>query len=428
MNNKIIAVVGLGYVGLPLALEFGKQYQTIGYDISEEKIKSLKEFIDPNGEIDQMEMMASSYLKVTNDAFEISEADIIIVAIPTPVDNHRRPDLSLLINASSTVAKYIKKGAIVVFESTVYPGATEDVCIPVIEKISKKKWKEDFNVGYSPERINPGDKVNTITKITKVVSGDIPETLEILSDLYGSIIDAGVFKASSIKVAEASKVIENTQRDLNIALINELSIIFDKIGINTHDVLASAETKWNFIKYTPGLVGGHCIGVDPYYLTFKAESLGYHPEVILAGRRINDGMAEYVAKKIIKKMISQDMTVKKAKAIIMGLSFKENCSDIRNSKVVDLINELKDYGFEINVHDPVVNPIDSKNEYQINLREWDDLPICNVIVIAVPHKSYIEFGLKEIVKKLSPGGLLIDLKSAFRDEHVNLKGIEVWSL
>jgi UDP-N-acetyl-D-galactosamine dehydrogenase len=426
--DKVIAIVGLGYVGLPLAVEFGKKYNTIGYDISEKKIKFLKKYIDPNKEMSEMEIRASLNLKVTSDPSEINQADIIIVAIPTPIDKKYLPDLSLLINASAEVAKQIKPGAIVVYESTVYPGVTEEICIPLIEEISKKKWKKDFNVGYSPERINPGDKLNTLTKIIKVVSGDTPETLEILSVLYRSIIDAGVFQAASIKVAEASKIIENTQRDLNIALINELSIIFNKIGINTHEVISAAETKWNFIKFTPGLVGGHCIGVDPYYLTFKAESLGYHPEIILAGRKINDGMAKYVVKEIIKKMANRNISMNKAKAIVMGLSFKENCRDLRNSKTVELINELTDFGCEVNVNDPYVNPFDAEHEYQINLTTWDDLPMSNLIIITVPHDSFIQLGLKEIVKKLVPGGVLVDLKYAFRDEYKYLKDIEVWSL
>jgi UDP-N-acetyl-D-galactosamine dehydrogenase len=428
MNVKTVAIVGLGYVGLPLAVEFGKKYKTIGYDISEEKIISLRNQIDPNGEVDQSEITSSTYLKVTNKSTEIQEADVIIIAIPTPVDDNHVPDLSLLKNASVEVAQYMKVGAIVVYESTVYPGVTEDICIPILEKISKKKWKRDFNVGYSPERINPGDKLNTITNIIKVVSGDTAATLDVLSNLYGSVINAGIFKASSIKVAEASKVIENTQRDLNIALINEFSIIFNKIGINTHEVLDAAATKWNFIRFTPGLVGGHCIGVDPYYLTFKAESLGYHPEVILAGRRINDGMPEYVAMQIVKKMIGLGRNVNKSKVTVFGLAFKENCSDIRNSKVVDLINELKDYGCEVNIYDPMVSCIEAKNVYNIDLQEWEALPISDVIILAIPHKIFLEKGAKEIAKKLSRNGILVDLKSAFKDEYINLKDINIWSL
>src|SRR5574340_304918 len=347
MNQPTVAVVGLGYVGLPLAVEFGKKYETIGYDLSEVKIASYKNYCDPTGEVSTEALKAAARLTVSTDPTTIAEADIIIVAVPTPVDEAHIPDFSPLVCSSITVGKYMKKGAIVVYESTVYPGATEEECIPLLEKHSGMQWKQDFHVGYSPERVNPGDKERTITKIVKVVSGDDAATLDRVAELYGSIITAGVHRASSIKVAEAAKVIENTQRDLNIALMNELALIFDRIGIDTLEVLKAAGTKWNFLPFRPGLVGGHCIGVDPYYLTHKAEMLGYHPQVILAGRRINDGIGAYVAQETVKKMIANGVQVKGAQVNVLGLTFKENCPDLRNSKVVDVIREPQSFGCDI---------------------------------------------------------------------------------
>jgi UDP-N-acetyl-D-galactosamine dehydrogenase len=341
-NREKIAVVGLGYVGLPLAVLFDTKYSVIGFDISHQRVKELKEGYDRTREIES-EKLQNCQIEFTNNPEKISEAKVIIVTVPTPIDNHNIPDLRPILSATKTVGKFLKPGAIVVYESTVYPGLTEEECIPILEKESGLKWKRDFNVGYSPERVNPGDKEHTIDKIKKVVAGDTPETTEFLAELYGSVIIAGVHKAPNIKTAEAAKVIENTQRDLNIALMNELSVIFNRMGIDTKAVLEAAGTKWNFLKFEPGLVGGHCIGVDPYYLTFKAQAIGYHPEVILAGRRINDYMGKFVAENTVKKLIKAGKPVKGSKVLILGITFKENISDIRNTKVVDVYNELKDF-------------------------------------------------------------------------------------
>src|SRR3989344_1446726 len=340
----VVAVVGLGYVGLPLAVEFGKKFETIGFDLSEHKVQSYRGFCDPTGEVSSADLRAATRLTVTTDPSLLAKADYIVVAVPTPVDEAHRPDFSPLVGSSTSVGRNMKKGAIVIYESTVYPGATEEICVPILEKESGLKWKKDFHVGYSPERINPGDKEHTLTKILKVVSGDDADTLEKVAKLYESVITAGVHRASSIKVAEAAKVIENTQRDLNIALMNELAIIFDKLNIDTLEVLRAAGTKWNFLSFRPGLVGGHCIGVDSYYLTHKAEMIGYHPQVILAGRRINDGMGKYIAEQTIKQMIARGAAIKGAQVLILGITFKENCADVRNTRVVDVIEELKTYG------------------------------------------------------------------------------------
>ena len=341
---SVVAVVGLGYVGLPLAVEFGKKQPTIGFDLSERKVEHYRRHVDPTGEVSSADLKAAVHLEVTSDPARLAEADFLIVAVPTPVDAAHQPDFSPLAGASESVGRYMKRGAIVVYESTVYPGATEEVCIPILEKSSGMKWKTDFHVGYSPERINPGDKERTLTKITKVVSGDDSETLEKVAALYGSAVTAGVHRASSIKVAEAAKVIENTQRDLNIALMNELAILFGKLGIDTLEVLEAAGTKWNFLPFRPGLVGGHCIGVDPYYLTHKADMLGYHPQVILAGRRINYGMGKFIAEQTVKQMIRAGSQVHGCKVNVLGLTFKENCPDLRNSRVIDVIQELRSYG------------------------------------------------------------------------------------
>src|SRR5438034_7391613 len=360
-SEPVVAVVGLGYVGLPLAVEFGKLRPTVGLDLSEQKVAAYRRFEDPTGEVSPEQLRAATLLNCTTDGAALAEADFIIVAVPTPVDEAHRPDFTPLVSSSETVGRHMKRGATVVFESTVYPGATEEVCVPVIEKFSGLKWKQDFNVGYSPERINPGDKTRTLTKIVKLVSGDTPQTLAKVQQLYGSIIAAGVYPASSIRVAEAAKVIENTQRDLNIALMNELSLIFNRMGIDTSEVLRAAATKWNFLPFHPGLVGGHCIGVDPYYLTHKAEMLGYQPEVILAGRRINDGMARFVAEMAVKRLSQAGFAAHGSKAIVAGLAFKEDCPDLRNSKVADLIAELRSYGLEVHVHDPVVDPQEAEH-------------------------------------------------------------------
>lgn len=423
-----IAVIGLGYVGLPLAVEFGKKVKTVGFDLHQEKVDAYARHVDPTGEVATEDLKAAVHLTCSTDPKVISEADFIIVAVPTPVDDAHQPDFTPLIKSSESVGKYMKKGAIVVYESTVYPGATEEVCIPILEKFSGMKWKQDFNVGYSPERINPGDKERTVTKIMKVVSGDTPETLKIVADTYASVITAGVYPASSIKVAEAAKVIENTQRDLNIALMNELSVIFHKIGIDTLEVLKAAGTKWNFLPFRPGLVGGHCIGVDPYYLTHKADMLGYHPQVILAGRRINDSMGKYVAEETVKTMIQNGLNIKGADVIVLGLTFKENCPDLRNSKVIDVIRELQSYGVKVHVHDPVAESAEAEHEYGVSLTAWDKLPKAGAIVAAVAHKEYAEMGVAKLCDKLVPNGVFTDVKSFYDPAEIAAAGAKVWRL
>jgi UDP-N-acetyl-D-galactosamine dehydrogenase len=425
---SVVAVVGLGYVGLPLAVEFGRIHQTIGFDLSAEKIAAYKQFTDPTGEVSEEKLRAASLLRPTTDPKALAEADYIVVAVPTPVDDAHIPDLSPLVGASTFVGRNLKRGAIIVFESTVYPGATEEVCIPVIEKESGLKWKTDFFVGYSPERINPGDKLHTLTTIVKVVAGDTPETLEKVAALYSSVVTAGVHRASSIKVAEAAKVIENTQRDLNIALINELAMIFHRIGIDTSEVLKAAGTKWNFLPFRPGLVGGHCIGVDPYYLTHKAERLGYHPQVILAGRRINDGMAKYVAEQTVKNMIQNGVSIKGSKVIVLGLTFKENCPDLRNSKVIDVVRELESYGIAVHVHDPLASPKEALHEYGVELVQWDHLPKASAIVAAVSHAELAARSVDEYVEKLHPGGLYVDVKACADQAAFEARGMHVWRL
>jgi UDP-N-acetyl-D-galactosamine dehydrogenase len=427
-KETIVAVVGLGYVGLPLAVEFGKKYRTIGYDLAEAKIASYQNYCDPTGEVSSDDLRAATFLECTTDSSRLASADFVIVAVPTPVDEAHIPDFSPLVGSSIAVGKNMKQGATVVYESTVYPGATEEVCIPVLEQNSGLKWKTGFHVGYSPERINPGDKEHTLTRITKVVSGDSPETLDQVAALYGSIITAGVHKATSIKVAEAAKVIENTQRDLNIALMNELAIIFDRIGIDTTEVLEAAGTKWNFLKFKPGLVGGHCIGVDPYYLTHKAEMLGYHPQVILAGRRINDGMGKFIAENTVKRMIQSGCSIKGARVNVLGLTFKENCPDLRNSKVPDIISELLSYGIDVTVHDPVADPSEARHEYGLDLSEWDALPVADAVVVAVAHDVYRDMGLPVIRKKVRDHGAMIDVKAHFSDKDPALAGLAVWRL
>jgi UDP-N-acetyl-D-galactosamine dehydrogenase len=425
---SVVAVVGLGYVGLPLAVEFGKKRHTIGYDLSRTKVESYKRHIDPTGEVSPDGLRAAHELLFTSDPAELSRADYIVVAVPTPVDLAHQPDFSPLVGASEAVGKNMKRGATVIYESTVYPGATEEICIPVLEKYSGMKWKTDFHVGFSPERINPGDKQHTLTRIVKVVSGDDEDTLEKIAVLYESVISAGVHRASSIKVAEAAKVIENTQRDLNIALMNELAIIFDKLGIDTMEVLQAAGTKWNFLPFRPGLVGGHCIGVDPYYLTHKAEMIGYIPQVILAGRRINDSMAKFIAEQTIKHIIKADINVKGARVNVLGLSFKENCPDLRNSKVADLINELKSYGIDIHVHDPVAIPEEARHEYGVELESWESLPCSDAIIVAVPHQQFLERPLSEFQTKVTSKGCFIDVKSQFDSKALRATGLNVWRL
>ena len=427
-TSTTIAVVGLGYVGLPLAVEFGKQYPTIGFDLSKAKIDAYRRGIDPTGEVSATDLAAAKGLEVTTDSAELKRADFLVIAVPTPVDDAHQPDFGPLLGASEAVGRNLKRGAIVVFESTVYPGATEEICVPVIERHSGMTWQRDFFVGYSPERINPGDKEHSLTRITKVVSGDTPETLERVATIYASIIKAGVHRASSIKVAEAAKVIENTQRDLNIALMNELALIFHKIGIDTSEVLDAAGTKWNFLPFRPGLVGGHCIGVDPYYLTHKADKLGYHPQVILAGRRINDGMGKYVAEQTVKQMIQSGFPVKSGKVSVLGLTFKENCPDLRNSRVIDVIRELRSYGADVSVHDPVADPAEAVHEYGVSLMAWDELPRAHAIVLAVAHRDFSARSIGDFVGKLHPGGLFVDVKCQADAESLRSQGISVWRL
>jgi len=425
---SIVAVVGLGYVGLPLAVEFGKKRKTIGFDMSRVKIENYRRFIDPTGEMSGADLRAADQLTVTTDAAALAEADFIIVAVPTPVDSAHQPDFGPLVSASESVGKNLKRGAIVVYESTVYPGATEEVCIPILEKFSGMQWMRDFHVGYSPERINPGDKEHTLTRILKVVSGDDEQTLEKVAALYGSVVTAGVFKASSIKVAEAAKVIENTQRDLNIALMNELAILFDKIGIDTLEVLQAAGTKWNFLPFRPGLVGGHCIGVDPYYLTHKADMIGYHPQVILAGRRINDGMGKFIAEQTVKHMIRNGSQVKGARVNVLGLTFKEDCPDIRNTRVIDVIQELKSYGIDVHVHDPVPDAEEARHEYGLTLESWDALPCADAIVVAVAHRQFVVKPLADYFVKLVKRGCFIDVKGQFDMRAVQQAGHTAWRL
>ena len=428
MKNKI-AIIGLGYVGLPLAVEFGKKYPTTGFDINGPRIAALISGHDSTLEVDEAELKQATQLNYTTDIEQLKSCNIYIVTVPTPIDSHKRPDLTPLEKASETVGKVLSKGDIVIYESTVYPGATEEVCVPILERHSCLTFNKDFYCGYSPERINPGDKEHRVTTIKKVTSGSTPEIADIVDNLYKSIITAGTHKASSIKVAEAAKVIENTQRDLNIALMNELAIIFERLGIDTLEVLKAAGTKWNFLPFRPGLVGGHCIGVDPYYLTHKAEILGYHPQVIQAGRRINDGMAAYVAQQTIKQMIRSGTNIRGAKVIVLGLTFKENCSDLRNSKVADLVKELQEFGCEVYVHDPLAEAEQALHEYGITLREWHQLPQnADAIVAAVSHAKYTTQPVANLLAPLKRCGVFIDIKSAYMPEAITATGAYLWRL
>jgi len=428
MKNKI-AIIGLGYVGLPLAVEFGKKYPTTGFDINGPRIAALISGHDSTLEVDEAELKQATQLNYTTDIEQLKSCNIYIVTVPTPIDSHKRPDLTPLEKASETVGKVLSKGDIVIYESTVYPGATEEVCVPILERHSGLTFNKDFYCGYSPERINPGDKEHRVTTIKKVTSGSTPEIADIVDNLYKSIITAGTHKASSIKVAEAAKVIENTQRDLNIALMNELAIIFERLGIDTLEVLKAAGTKWNFLPFRPGLVGGHCIGVDPYYLTHKAEILGYHPQVIKAGRRINDGMAAYVAQQTIKQMIRSGTNIRGAKVIVLGLTFKENCSDLRNSKVADLVKELQEFGCEVYVHDPLADAEQALHEYGITLREWHQLPQnADAIVAAVSHAKYTTQPVANLLAPLKRCGVFIDIKSAYMPEAITATGAYLWRL
>ncbi len=409
-TNTRIAIIGLGYVGLPLAVEFGRKYSTLGYDINQRRVSELKDGIETTLEVDSEELKAATRLTYSTNLDDLRQATVYIVTVPTPIDHHKQPDLTPLRKASETLGKVIKKGDIAVYESTVYPGATEEYCVPVIERVSGLKFNEDFFVGYSPERINPGDKEHRLTTITKVTSGSTPETADFVNALYGSIITAGTHKAPSIKVAEAAKVIENTQRDLNIALMNELAIIFKKMDIDTEDVLKAAGTKWNFLPFRPGLVGGHCIGVDPYYLTHKAESLGYHPQVILAGRRINDNMGSYVVGQLVKKMLKRRIQVEQANVLVMGLAFKENCPDLRNTRVIDIINELKDYNVNVDVYDPWVSAEGAQHEYGISLVHAPEASKYDAIILAVAHREFKEIGAAGMRRFGKKEHVLFDLK------------------
>jgi UDP-N-acetyl-D-galactosamine dehydrogenase len=419
MNNPKIAIIGLGYVGLPLAVEFGKIIETKGFDINKKRVEELKKGKDSTLEVEPENLVTAAKLTYTNNLEDLKDSNFFIVTVPTPVDKNKTPDLSPLVSASQMLGKIIKKNDIVVYESTVYPGATEEVCIPEIEKVSGLKFNKDFFAGYSPERINPGDKEHRVTNIVKVTSGSTPETAETVDNIYKKIILAGTHKASSIKVAEASKVIENTQRDLNIALINELAIIFDKMKIDTEEVLKAAGTKWNFLNFKPGLVGGHCIGVDPYYLTFKAQEIGYHPEIILAGRRINDKMGAYVVSRVVKEMVKKKIHVHGSNILIMGLTFKENCPDLRNTKVVDMIEEFKDYNANIDIYDPWVDEDEALHEYGLSLIKKPNDNFYDAVILAVAHDDFKNMGIEKIKQFGKSENIIFDLKHVFPKNDVD---------
>jgi UDP-N-acetyl-D-galactosamine dehydrogenase len=426
-NDKKIAIIGLGYVGLPLAVEFGKKRRVVGFDINQARIAELQAGEDSTLEVTVDELQTAEYLAYSSSLEDLADCDIFIVTVPTPIDTANRPDLTPLVRASETVGKVIRAGSIVIYESTVYPGCTEEVCVPVLERLSGLVFNKDFFCGYSPERINPGDKVNTLTRIKKVTSGSTPEVAREIDALYGSIITAGTFPARSIKVAEAAKVIENTQRDLNIALVNELSVIFARLGIDTLDVLEAAGSKWNFLPFRPGMVGGHCIGVDPYYLTHKAEEVGYHPQVILAGRRINDNMARYAARNVIKLMLQKGLDVARSKVGVMGVTFKENCPDIRNSKIADLVKELNAWGIETVVADPWANPQEVEHEYGIRLGPIDTEHQVDALIVAVGHEQFRSIDavtLRAMCRNEAP--ILADLKSLYDREALAAEGFTVF--
>ncbi|GGA65172.1 nucleotide sugar dehydrogenase [Ornithinibacillus halotolerans] len=422
-----IAVVGLGYVGLPLAVSFGKKHRVIAFDINDNRIEELKQGFDRTNEV-ETEDLKSSDLEFTSNPKDLSKADFIIVAVPTPITENKQPNLIPLLKASETIGQNISKGTIVVFESTVYPGTTEEECVPALEKASGLKCGKDFFVGYSPERINPGDKEHTFTKITKVVSGQTPELLETVAEVYGSVVEAGVHKASSIKVAEAAKVIENTQRDLNIALMNELAVIFEKLNIDTAEVLEAAGTKWNFLKFSPGLVGGHCIGVDPYYLTYKAKQIGHHPEVILAGRKTNDNVGNFVVTSLVKQMIQNNLQVNGSAVTVLGFTFKENVPDIRNTRVIDIVEELKEYGVNVQITDAYADPIEAYDEYGVDLISYKELNPADAVVFAVPHADYLEEAWGMFDHLLKGGkGIVMDVKSKL-DKDECPEAVTLWRL
>ena len=423
-----ISVVGLGYVGLPVAIAFGKKGHTIGFDINPKRITELKAGHDRTGEVESVDLVTADIL-YTNRIEDLRLADFHIIAVPTPVDDAHQPDLTPVLKASETVGYALKAGDIVVYESTVYPGVTEEECVPVLERISGLKCGIDFTVGYSPERINPGDKEHTFTRICKVVSGQDDATLEIVAQVYGSVVEAGVFRAASIKVAEAAKVIENTQRDLNIALMNELALIFERLDIDTSDVLEAAGTKWNFLRFKPGLVGGHCIGVDPYYLTHKAEKIGYHPQVILAGRRINDGMGKFIAQQTVKELLRAGHELQGATVTVLGLTFKEDCPDLRNSRVIDIIAELKEYGINVQVHDPLADAAEAQHEYRVTITPFEALHSSIAMVVAVAHTSYRALTPGDFLGLMDGGQpLLVDVKGIYSRQAFETAGIKVWRL
>jgi len=421
INDLKIAVIGLGYVGLPLAVEFGKQHSVVGFDINAERIAALNSGTDYTLEVSDAELAQAVNLRYSSDINELKDCNFFIVTVPTPIDNSKQPDLTPLIKASKAIASLLKKDDIVVYESTVYPGATEEVCIPVLEKVSGLTFNQDFYAGYSPERINPGDKEHRVTNILKVTAGSTPEVADFIDEVYNLIITAGTHKAASIKVAEAAKVIENTQRDVNIALINELAVIFNKMGIDTEAVLKAAGTKWNFLPFRPGLVGGHCIGVDPYYLTHKAQAIGHNPEIILAGRRLNDSMGEYVVTQLVKIMIKKRIQVEGAKVLVLGLSFKENCPDVRNTKVIDIVHELCEYNIEVDVYDPWIDAIEAKREYGITPIIQPVANQYDAIILAVAHEQFVEMGV-EVMRAFGRNNhVLYDLKYLFSKEDTDMR-------
>ncbi|MFA1822240.1 nucleotide sugar dehydrogenase [Virgibacillus oceani] len=422
-----IAVIGLGYVGFPLAIELARKYDLVGFDTNSEKIETYKKGKDVTAEVGD-EATKNTTALLTDDEKELQRCKFIIVSVPTPINADKTPNLTPIIEASKTVARNLSEGSIVVYESTVYPGTTEEVCVPILEEYSSLKFNEDFKVGYSPERINPGDKINTLTKITKIVSGSDEDSLESIYEVYNSIIEAGIHKAPTIKVAEAAKVIENSQRDINIAFMNELSMVFNKMDINTNDVLEAAGTKWNFLKFQPGLVGGHCIGVDPYYFTYKAEQLGYHSQIILAGRKINDEMGKHVATNVIKQIIHSGQAVKGARVAILGITFKENVSDVRNTKVIDIVDELKDFGVDVLVHDPVADQQEVKKQYNIGLVSNEELKNLNAVVVAVPHKEFTNYKPDFFDSLYSNKRVLVDIKGILNSKEFETKGYYYWSL
>ncbi len=428
MAVSSVGVVGLGYVGLPLAIAFGKKIETIGFDISRDKIESYKEAKDPTAEVGHEAFRQAVHLSFTNDPALLKEMDMIVVAVPTPIDISHQPDLRHIISASEIVGQNLSQQTIIVYESTVYPGVTENICVPILERLSGFRCGKDFKIGYSPERINPGDREHSLATVVKVVAGQDQDTLDEIASTYELIVDAGVYRAESIRVAEAAKVIENTQRDLNIALMNELAVIFNRLDIDTQAVLRAAETKWNFLPFRPGLVGGHCIGVDPYYLTYCAQQQGYHPEVILAGRRINDSMGAYIAQRTVKELIHARVRVEGARVLILGLTFKENCPDIRNSKVMDIVHELREYGIDPLVHDPLADPQDAQSTYGIRLLR--DLPVnVDAVILAVAHRAYAEAGSAAVKEILTPDrGVVIDVKDFYEPGDFDETNIRYWRL